>query len=150
MPRKCADVGIATTEVISGNGPSNSTLTIPTVFLEGRQRGATRTVARDWAVSIRYRAAEMPIHIAEPPIPRVFHKHRSHPALDERTIKICNGCNVRYANNRGEAAFTLRIRIMVRFLRRRACSQGQALTFGGVAETFVALNRGPRVRTMEI
>jgi hypothetical protein len=42
------------------------------------------------------------------------------------------------------------IRIMVRFLRRDDCSQGQALTFGGVAETFVALNRGPRVWAMEI
>jgi hypothetical protein len=41
-------------------------------------------------------------------------------------------------------------RIMVRFLRRHGCSQGQALTLGGVAETFVALNRGPRVQTMEI
>src|SRR5262249_61865160 len=42
------------------------------------------------------------------------------------------------------------IRGMVRFLRRHGCSQGQALTLGGVAETFVALNRGPRVQTMEI
>src|SRR5437660_939867 len=39
---------------------------------------------------------------------------------------------------------------MVRFLRRHGCSQGQALTLGGVAETFVALNRGPRVWAMEI
>jgi UDP-arabinose 4-epimerase len=37
------------------------------------------------------------------------------------------------------------IRTMVRFLRRRICGQGRALTFVGVAETFVALNRGPRV-----
>ena len=35
---------------------------------------------------------------------------------------------------------------MVRFLRRRIYSQGRALTFVGVGETFVALNRGPRVR----
>ena len=42
------------------------------------------------------------------------------------------------------------IRGMVRFLRRHGCSQGQALTLGGVAETFVALNRGPRVQAMEI
>jgi len=43
-----------------------------------------------------------------------------------------------------------RIRRMVRFLRRHGCSQGQALTLGGVAETFVALNRGPRVEPMDI
>jgi hypothetical protein len=42
------------------------------------------------------------------------------------------------------------IRRMVRFLRRHGCSQGQALTLGGVAETFVALNRGPRVEPMDI
>ena len=42
------------------------------------------------------------------------------------------------------------VRGMVRFLRRHGCSQGQALTLGGVAETFVALNRGPRVWAMEI
>jgi hypothetical protein len=42
------------------------------------------------------------------------------------------------------------IRGMVRFLRRHGCSQGQALTLGGVAETFVALNRGPRVEPMDI
>jgi hypothetical protein len=42
------------------------------------------------------------------------------------------------------------IRRMVRFLRRHGCSQGQALTLGGVAETFVALNRGPQVQAMEI
>jgi hypothetical protein len=35
---------------------------------------------------------------------------------------------------------------MVRFLRRRGRGQGKALTLGGVAETFVALNRGPRVQ----
>jgi hypothetical protein len=39
---------------------------------------------------------------------------------------------------------------MVRFLRRRICGQGRALTFMGVAETFVALNRGPRVAPMDI
>jgi hypothetical protein len=39
---------------------------------------------------------------------------------------------------------------MVRFLRRRICGQGRALTFVGVAETFVALNRGPRVEPMDI
>src|SRR6266487_6730473 len=43
-----------------------------------------------------------------------------------------------------------RFSAMVRFLRRHGCSQGQALTLGGVAETFVALNRGPRVQAMEI
>jgi hypothetical protein len=43
-----------------------------------------------------------------------------------------------------------RFRLMVRFLRRRICSQGRALTFVGVAETFVALNRGPRVEAMDI
>src|SRR5262249_20882414 len=42
------------------------------------------------------------------------------------------------------------IRGMVRFLRRRGHGQGKALTLGGVAETFVALNRGPRVQAMEI
>jgi hypothetical protein len=42
------------------------------------------------------------------------------------------------------------IRGMVRFLRRRICGQGRALTFMGVAETFVALNRGPRVAPMDI
>ncbi len=42
------------------------------------------------------------------------------------------------------------IRLIVRFLRRRVCSQDEALSVGGVAETFIALNRGPRVRTMEI
>src|SRR5262245_55857947 len=42
------------------------------------------------------------------------------------------------------------IRRMVRFLRRRICGQGRALTFMGVAETFVALNRGPRVAPMDI
>ena len=46
--------------------------------------------------------------------------------------------------------FRSAIRRMVRFLRRHGCSQGQALTLGGVAETFVALNRGPRVWAMEI
>src|SRR5437763_1578342 len=35
-------------------------------------------------------------------------------------------------------------------LRRRICSQARALTFVGVAETFVALNRGPRVEPMDI
>src|SRR6266545_4058179 len=45
---------------------------------------------------------------------------------------------------------TTSIRGMVRFLRRHGCSQGQALTLGGVAETFVALNRGPRVEPMDI
>jgi hypothetical protein len=43
-----------------------------------------------------------------------------------------------------------RIRGMVRFLRRHGRSQGQALTLGGVAETFVALNRGPLVEPMDI
>ena len=47
------------------------------------------------------------------------------------------------------AAFAA-VRLMVRFLRRRICSQGRALTFVGVAETFVALNRGPRVEAMDI
>ena len=42
------------------------------------------------------------------------------------------------------------IRGMVRFLRRRGHGQGKALILGGVAETFVALNRGPRVQAMEI
>ena len=45
---------------------------------------------------------------------------------------------------------TMTFLTMVRFLRGHGCSQGQALTLGGVAETFVALNRGPRVQTMEI
>ena len=44
----------------------------------------------------------------------------------------------------------IRLRGMVRFLRRRGHGQGKALTLGGVAETFVALNRGPRVQAMEI
>jgi hypothetical protein len=39
---------------------------------------------------------------------------------------------------------------MVRFLRRRIYSQGRALTFVGLGETFVALNRGPRVEPMDI
>src|SRR6516164_6522465 len=43
-----------------------------------------------------------------------------------------------------------RFRRMVRFLRRRICGQGRALTFMGVAETFVALNRGPRVAPMDM
>src|SRR5262249_15670027 len=43
-----------------------------------------------------------------------------------------------------------RFREMVRFLRRRGHGQGKALTLVGVAETFVALNRGPRVQAMEI
>src|SRR6266545_5948219 len=47
-------------------------------------------------------------------------------------------------------AMNRHFRLMVRFLRRHGCSQGQALTLGGVAETFVALNRGPRVEPMDI
>ena len=48
------------------------------------------------------------------------------------------------------ATALVRFRRMVRFLRRRGHGQGKALTLGGVAETFVALNRGPRVQAMEI
>jgi hypothetical protein len=44
----------------------------------------------------------------------------------------------------------LGIRLTVRFLRRHDHGQGHALSFGGVAETFVARNRGPRVQAMEI
>src|SRR5262245_36681028 len=47
-------------------------------------------------------------------------------------------------------AMSRHFRRMVRFLRRRICGQGRALTFMGVAETFVALNRGPRVAPMDI
>jgi hypothetical protein len=39
---------------------------------------------------------------------------------------------------------------MMRFLRRRDCGQDRAMTIEGVAETFVALNRGPRVQAMGI
>jgi len=40
---------------------------------------------------------------------------------------------------------------MMRFLRRRDCGgQDRSATIEGVAETFVALNRGPRVQAMEI
>ena len=49
-----------------------------------------------------------------------------------------------------ESAMSRHFRRMVRFLRRHGCSQGQGLTLGGVAETFVALNRGPRVEPMDI
>src|SRR5439155_1540325 len=38
----------------------------------------------------------------------------------------------------------------MRFLRRHDRGRGQRLNFGGVAETFVARNRGPRVQAMEI
>src|SRR5262245_9995190 len=42
------------------------------------------------------------------------------------------------------------IRVTVRFLRRHEDGRGQAPSFGGVAETFVARNRGPRVQAMDI
>src|SRR5262249_2665226 len=42
------------------------------------------------------------------------------------------------------------VRRMMRVLRRRDCGQGRSPTIEGVAETFVALNRGPRVQAMEI
>jgi hypothetical protein len=40
------------------------------------------------------------------------------------------------------------IRLTVRFLRRPEDGRGQAPSFGGVAETFVARNRGARVQAM--
>jgi hypothetical protein len=52
--------------------------------------------------------------------------------------------------NGGVCPVGVGIRGMVRFLRRRGHGQGKALILGGVAETFVALNRGPRVQAMEI
>ena len=42
------------------------------------------------------------------------------------------------------------VRVSVRFLRRHDRGQGQVVSLGGVAETFVARNRGPRVQAMEI
>src|SRR6266550_240247 len=59
-----------------------------------------------------------------------------------------------FAGRRGAAAVALAptaaSRISKRFLRRHVCGRRQALTLGGVAETFVARNRGPRVQAMEI
>jgi len=42
------------------------------------------------------------------------------------------------------------LRVTVRFLRRHEDGGGQAPSFGGVAETFVARNRGARVQAMDI
>ena len=42
------------------------------------------------------------------------------------------------------------IRRTVRFLRRHEHGRGQAPSFGGVAETFDARNRGARVQAMDI
>jgi hypothetical protein len=42
------------------------------------------------------------------------------------------------------------IRVTVRFLQRHEDGRGQAPSFGGVAETFVARNRGARVQAMDI
>jgi hypothetical protein len=42
------------------------------------------------------------------------------------------------------------IRLTVRFLRRHEHGRGQAPSFGGVAETFDARNRGARVQAMDI
>jgi hypothetical protein len=42
------------------------------------------------------------------------------------------------------------IRATVRFLRRHEHGRGQAPSFGGVAETFDARNRGARVQAMDI
>src|SRR5260221_14371700 len=43
-----------------------------------------------------------------------------------------------------------RFRGTVRFLRRHEHCRGQAPSFGGVAETFDARNRGARVQAMDI
>jgi hypothetical protein len=40
--------------------------------------------------------------------------------------------------------------VTVRFLRRHEHGRGQARSFGGVAETFDARNRGARVQAMDI
>src|SRR5215831_15349254 len=61
-----------------------------------------------------------------------------------------SACNARPVHTEVPLAVIAAIRRMVRFLRRRGHGQGKALTLGGVAETFVALNRGPRVQAMEI
>jgi hypothetical protein len=45
---------------------------------------------------------------------------------------------------------TTAIRRTVRFLRRHEHGRGQARSFGGVAETFDARNRGARVQAMDI
>ena len=42
------------------------------------------------------------------------------------------------------------IRLTVRFLRRHEHGRGQAPSFGGVAETFDARNRGAQVQAMDI
>jgi len=42
------------------------------------------------------------------------------------------------------------LRRTVRFLRRHEHGRGQAPSFGGVAETFDARNRGARVQAMDI
>src|SRR5262249_29243582 len=52
--------------------------------------------------------------------------------------------------NRALSSARIAIRTMMRFLRRRDCGQDRSPTIEGVAETFVALNRGPRVQAMEI
>src|SRR5215831_2327766 len=70
---------------------------------------------------------------------------RSQPQLgmDRTIVDIAKGTSVS-----GRSDY--RIRQTVRFLRRHEHGRGQAPSFGGVAETFDARNRGAQVQAMDI
>src|SRR6516164_7779583 len=84
-----------------------------------------------------------PFRLSHGPVCRIF----TRAAVRPRTGARCFFSPRRRASSVGGTSRG--VRGMVRFLRRRGRGQGKALTLGGVAETFVALNRGPRVQAME-
>jgi hypothetical protein len=78
-------------------------------------------------------------------LPRPEPSSRSAPSL-------LSGCifSVPASLNHSSALMRTAIRRTVRFLQRHEHGRGQAPSFGGVAETFVARNRGERVEAMDI